>query len=155
MLGGNKKAHNFDRTIDEAVRKNGLEDEVLFPGFIDEEDKKTLFSLAQTFVFPSCYEGFGIPVLEAMSQKTPVLCSDIPSLKEIASDGALFFDIGNLDDFENKLYTATMDQGIRQELIQKGLERVSFFSWEKSAQKTLAIYEEMLQNKQINQTLSK
>lgn len=146
VIGGNKKAHNFDRRIDEAVKTAHLENDVIFPGFIDEQDKKAVFALAETFVFPSLYEGFGIPILEAMSQKIPVLCSDIPSLKEIASDGALYFDAQRLDDFENTLYTATMDQEIRRELTAKGLERVSFFSWEKSARKTLALYDKMVHN---------
>jgi len=146
VIGGNKKAHNFDTRIDEIVTKYHLEHDITFPGFVDEEDKKAIFSLAQAFVFPSLYEGFGIPVLEAMSQKVPVLCSDIPSLKEIAAEGALYFDVESLDDFENTLYTATMDQEIRRELTAKGLERVSFFSWEKSARLTLALYDKMVHN---------
>ena len=146
VIGGNKKAHNFDTRIDEGVAKYHLEQEVIFPGFVDEQDKKAVFALAQAFVFPSLYEGFGIPVLEAMSQKVPVVCSDIPSLKEIADGGARYFNVESLDDFENTLYTATMDQEIRRELTAKGLERVSFFSWEKSARLTLALYDKMVHN---------
>ncbi len=140
---GNLKAHNADAKIKEAILKNSLENEVIFPGFIDEQDKVAVFAQAQVFVFPSLYEGFGIPPLEAMSQNVPVLCSDIPSLREVAGDGALFFDLNNLDDFSKKLYDISMDNNLRSRLIRLGAERISFFSWSKSAGKILAIFEKM------------
>lgn len=146
VIGGNKMAHNFDLRIDEAIRKNGIEQDVFFPGFVDEKDKPAIFRLASVFAFPSLYEGFGIPPLEAMSQGVPVICSDIPSLKEIADGGALYFDTESLDDFSKKLYDISMDLSLREKLIRAGNERVSFFSWEKSALKMLAIYESLLQN---------
>ncbi|EKE25001.1 MAG: mannosyltransferase B-like protein [uncultured bacterium] len=146
VIGGNRKAHNYDRRIDEAIEKHGLGEDVIFPGFIDEKDKPAIFRLASVFAFPSLYEGFGIPPLEAMSQGVPVICSNIPSLKEIADSGALYFDVESLDDFSKKLYDISMDLSLRKELIRAGNERVSFFSWEKSAAKMLAIYESLLQN---------
>lgn len=146
VIGGNKNAHNYDKRIDLAIANNNLESSVIFPGFVDEEDKPAIFRLAHVFAFPSLYEGFGIPPLEAMSQQVPVICSDIPSLKEIADGGALYFDAGNLDDFSEKLYDISMDLDLRRELIQTGLQRVSFFSWEKSAKKMLATYEDLRHN---------
>lgn len=146
VICGNRNAHNYDKKIDEAIQKNALENKVLFPGFIDEADKKVLFSLAHAFAFPSLYEGFGIPILEAMSQKIPVLASEIPSLKEIAGEGALYFNAGSLDDFSKKLYDVCTDIDLRVKLAIKGKTRVSFFSWENSAKKTLAIYENSYHN---------
>lgn len=146
VIGGNKNSHNFDKRIDEMVEKYQLENDVIFPGFVDEKDKPAIFHLATVFAFPSFYEGFGIPPLEAMSQGVPVICSDIPSLKEIAGNGALYFDTSSLDDFSKKLYDISMDMDLRSELIRAGLGRVSFFSWEKSAQKMLAIYESLQHN---------
>ncbi|KKP96153.1 MAG: Glycosyl transferase group 1 [Candidatus Moranbacteria bacterium GW2011_GWE1_36_7] len=143
VICGNRKSHNYDERIDEVIRVNNLEGEVVFPGFIEEADKATIFALAHVFVFPSLYEGFGIPVLEAMSQKVPVICSDIPSLREVAQDSALYFDPLDLDDFSKKLYDISMDNDLRSELIDSGRKRVSFFSWEKSARKMLAIFEKM------------
>ncbi|HPN54462.1 MAG TPA: glycosyltransferase family 1 protein [Candidatus Moranbacteria bacterium] len=143
VICGNRQAHNFDRKIDKAIAKNKLEENVIFPGFIEEEDKKTIFQMAYAFVFPSLYEGFGIPVLEAMSQKVPVLASDIPSLKEIAQDGALYFDATSIADFSQKLYDVCVNDSLRAELIQSGVARIGFFSWKNSAQKMLAIYQEL------------
>lgn len=146
VVCGNQKAHNYDSGIDGVVKKIKIEDGVLFPGFVDEKDKAAIFELAWVFAFPSLYEGFGIPVLEAMSRGVPVICSDIPSLKEVASNCALYFDPASLDDFSKKLYDISMDNDLRSELIRLGKERVSFFSWEKSAGKFLAIFEELEHN---------
>lgn len=143
-IAGSRSAHNFDVRIDKIIAKNGLVNDVIFTGFVADEDKKTLFGLAKTFVFPSLYEGFGIPLLEAFAAQVPVLANDIPSLKEIAGQGALFFDGANLDDFAQKLYTVCMDSPTREALIAAGNKRVGLFSWEKSAVKTLAIWQEML-----------
>ncbi len=143
VICGNLLAHNCDKQIEKSVATHKLENDVIFPGFIADQDKAIVFSLASVFVSPSLYEGFGIPPLEAMSQGVPVLCSDIPSLREIAGDGALFFDLNNLDDFSKKLYDISMDNSLRSRLIRLGAERISFFSWKKSASKILAIFEGM------------
>jgi len=143
VICGNRQAYNFDKKIDEAVAKNDLSEEVFFPGYIDEKDKRFVFAAAQAFIFPSLYEGFGIPVLEAMSQKIPVLASDIPSLKEIAGQGALYFDITSIADFSQKLYDICVNNDLRAQLIQSGMARISFFSWKNSAQKMLAIYRKL------------
>lgn len=143
VICGNRNGHNFDQRIDQAIEKNGLQEDVIFPGFIDEEDKVAIFKLAHVFVFPSLYEGFGIPILEAMSQGAPVLCSEIPSLKEVGKEGALYFDLRSLDDFSKKLYDISMDKNLRERLIRQGMARINFFSWEKSALRLLAIFEKM------------
>jgi len=146
VIGGNRKAHNYDIGIDQVINENNLHEDIIFPGFIDEDDKPAIFKLANVFVFPSFYEGFGIPVLEAMVKGVPVLCSDIPSLKEIAENGALYFNLGDLDDFSKKLYDISMNNDLRSELARAGLNRASFFSWKNSARKMLAIYEKLLHN---------
>lgn len=146
VICGNRNAHNSDKRIDEQIIKNKVEDSVIFPGFIDDEDKVAVFRLAHVFAFPSLYEGFGIPPLEAMSQGVPVICSEIPSLKEIAGNGALFFDLCSLEDFSKKLYDISVNKDLRDELIRSGEARISLFSWEKSARKMLAIYADMRHN---------
>lgn len=146
VICGNPKAKNYDTRITKAMEKFPLAGEVIFPGFVEEADKAAIFHLAQVFVFPSLYEGFGIPVLEAMSQGVPVLCSDIPSLKEVARHGALYFETANLDDFAKKLHNIIINQDLRGELIVAGSSRINAFSWQRTAQKMLAIYQDLVHN---------
>ncbi len=143
VVCGDLKAHNCDSAIERNVVVDNLENDVLFPGFIDEKDKVVVFAQARVFVFPSLYEGFGIPPLEAMSQGVPVLAADIPSLREIVGDGALYVDPNKVEDFAEMLYNLDKDEELRRRLIQSGKARISFFSWEKSARQLLAIFEKM------------
>ncbi|MEI7620966.1 MAG: glycosyltransferase family 1 protein [Candidatus Moraniibacteriota bacterium] len=143
VIGGNLKAHNADGRIIKAVEKFQLERDVFLPGFIDEQDKVALFSLAKVFVFPSLYEGFGIPPLEAMSQGVPVLCSRIESLQEVVAEGALFFEPNDVADFAKKLLEISLNQELRAQLIAVGKTRASFFAWEKTASEMLAVFEKM------------
>ncbi|HOW60238.1 MAG TPA: glycosyltransferase family 1 protein [Candidatus Moranbacteria bacterium] len=143
VICGNKQGHNYDRRIENSIETNGLKNEVIFPGFIEEKDKKSVYKLAHLFVFPSLYEGFGIPVLESMSQKVPVAASDIPSLREIAGDGAEYFNASSLDNFSQVMYSICVNERLRKEVMQSGAERINFFSWKKSAEKLLAIYKNL------------
>ena len=141
VIAGNKKAHNFDKKIDEVMKKYNLsEDEVRFIGFVDYEDKMSVYSLANVLVNPSFYEGFGITPLEAMKEGTPVLISDIPAHREVYQEAGLYFNPHSLDDLQNKLYTVCVDQELRTKLVNRGLSRSGFFSWKKSAEKMLKIY---------------
>ncbi|MDD5652403.1 MAG: glycosyltransferase family 1 protein [Candidatus Moranbacteria bacterium] len=144
VIAGDKKAHNFDDKIDDAINRYKLTGEdITFCGFISEEDKSVIYSISTVFIFPSLYEGFGIPILEAMSRRVAVLASDIPPHREVAGDAALYFDPYSLDDLKKKLYNICVDENLRNRLI--GLEnaRVNFFSWEKSAKKLLEIYKSL------------
>lgn len=135
-----KKSYNYDKKIDEVAAKYDLKDEILFPGYIDESDKPILFNLSHFFVFPSLYEGFGIPVLEAMSQGVPVLAADIPSLKEVGEEAVLYFNPRDLASLEKALYNISISQNLREKLAKSGLERSRLFSWKKTASKILEVY---------------
>jgi glycosyltransferase involved in cell wall biosynthesis len=141
VVAGNKKAHNFDQEIDRSVESLKLDDKVVFPGFIDEKDKMVVYSGAHVFAYPSFYEGFGLPLLEAMSVDVPVISSSSSSLKEVGGDACLFFDPSDLDDLSKKLYTICIDEELRNNLVDSGRQRVSFFSWQKSAKQLLKIYQ--------------
>jgi len=143
VLAGNKKAHNFDNKIDEKIKKLNLASDVIFSGFVDEKDKAALFQLAEVFVYPSLYEGFGIPILEAMSQKIPVLASNISVHRETGGEVALYFDIDKIDDFSEKLYNLSTDKILRDKLIGSSFERINIFSWKKSAENILIIYQKI------------
>ncbi|MFA7209245.1 MAG: glycosyltransferase family 1 protein [Parcubacteria group bacterium] len=141
LAGG--RGHNFDQRIDEFIKSYSLQEYVILPGFIDEADKPILMGLAQAFCFPSLYEGFGIPVLEAMTLGVPVIASDIPPHSEITEGAALFFDPNDPDDFADKLTRIVIDDSLRFSLSQKGLVQAAKFSWLKTAEKMLAIYKKL------------
>jgi len=140
VLAGNREAHNFDQKINEAIEKNGLQDKIIFPGWIDEEDKPILLQMADCFVFPSLYEGFGIPIIEAMAAGLPVVCSDIPVLREIGKNAALLCDPKNSQQFEENILKTSNDQPLREKLVRTGIETAQNFTWQKTAEKTLEVY---------------
>ena len=125
------------------VRRLGIEEQVIVTGRISEEEKPLLYSGATAFVFPSLYEGFGMPVLEAMACGTPVITSNISSLPEVAGDAALLVDPTNVDAIAEAMVRIVNDAGLREELSRKGLQRASRFSWEASALKTLEVYRQV------------
>ncbi|MDO8529301.1 MAG: glycosyltransferase family 1 protein [bacterium] len=143
VIVGSRKAHNFDKKIDETIAKNDLREAVVFPGYIDQQDIRNLYSLSGTVVLPSLYEGFEIPILEAMSQKIPVVASKIPAHEEIAGNAVLYFNPRSLDDFSEKLYNSLIDKNLREKLINLGFQRASFFSWKKSVRKMLDVYKKL------------
>jgi glycosyltransferase involved in cell wall biosynthesis len=112
-------------------------DAIKFLGFVPGADLPYLYSAAETFVFPSLYEGFGLPILEAMQCGVPVACSNRSALPEVAGDAALLFDAGNDDSVAAALERMTNDTRFRNSCIQKGLVRAAGFSWSISAQQTM------------------
>jgi glycosyltransferase involved in cell wall biosynthesis len=115
----------------------GLSSEVVMTGWVSEADMPYIVNGATAFVFPSIHEGFGIPVLQAMNCGVPVLLSDIPVLREIVGDAALFFDPRNKEQASEVIAKLLTDEKLRNNLSQKGLLRASEFSWEKCAHETL------------------
>lgn len=115
-----------------------------FVRFIRDPDDATLAQLyanAMAYVFPSRIEGFGLPPLEAMSMGVPVACSDIPSLREILGDRALFFDPNDLKSIAKTVSLLLDNKILREKLIQKGKQRAALYSWEKMAEQTVNVYQ--------------
>lgn len=133
VLVGNRSGHHFDQGIDAAISELGLEKDVLFPGYVDQNDLPGVMRAAALFAFPSLYEGFGIPLLEAMSQEVLVACSDIPCLREVGGEAPAYFDPTRVASCEEKMYTLLTDMEQRANGISLGKDRVSLFSWRKSA----------------------
>ena len=127
-----------------------LNDNVIFTGYIPDDELVDLYNLAKIFVFPSLYEGFGLPPLESMACGTPVVSSNAGSLNEILDDAAIFFDAKNIYDMADKIYQVLTDIGLRERLIKMGLSRVKNISWGKTAFKTLAIYKDIVNGKNKN-----
>ncbi|TAN57032.1 glycosyltransferase family 1 protein [Patescibacteria group bacterium] len=141
VLAGGGGWKNDD--IFEAVKKRGLENKIKYIGYVSNKEKFALMKKALVFVYPSLYEGFGLPILEAMSSATPVITSRISSIPEIAGDGALMIDPNNDDEIANALEKLWKDGGLRADLIAKGEARIKQFSWTKTAEKTLQTYREI------------
>jgi glycosyltransferase involved in cell wall biosynthesis len=110
-------------------------------GYVDEKDLPGLYSAAAVFVYPSLYEGFGLPILEAMSCGAPVITSNTSSMPEISGDAALFFDPTDIRQLTTYLFKVLENEKLRKELSRKGIDRARLFSWEKTAKETLKIYE--------------
>lgn len=123
----------------EKARSMKLEDKVIFAGHISDEELIWYYKNAFCLVLPSLYEGFGIPVLEAMSYGCPTVLSMSSSLPEIGDDASLYFDPKDSDDLLEKLLALKDNKKLRKELISKGKQRIKNFSWEKSGQETLEI----------------
>ena len=121
------------------VERLGLAGRVIFPGYIDDADLPALLSGALAFVFPSLYEGFGIPVLEAGACGVPVITSNTSSLPEVAGDAALLVDPHDVDAIAEAMTRLVTDEALRAELARRGLTNVQRFSWEKCARETLAV----------------
>jgi len=121
------------------IRKNYLTGDVKVLGYVSQKDLPLLYSAADLFAFPSFYEGFGLPVLEAMSCGTPVVCSNTSSLPEIAGEAAIYFNPFDTSELAARISEVLTNEPLRQKLIAAGLEQAKKFSWEKTAQKTLAV----------------
>jgi glycosyltransferase involved in cell wall biosynthesis len=117
------------------------EDAVRLIGFVADEDLPALYALARAFAFPSLYEGFGLPPLEAMACGTPVVCSNRPSLPEVVGDAALLVDAQDTDAWTDALERALRDSSLRSDLIERGRRQAQLFTWKRAAQTLLSVYE--------------
>jgi len=124
------------------VKSKGLEHEVIFPGFVDDRDLPSLYSAADVFVFPSFYEGFGLPPLEAMACGAPVVCSGASSLPEVVGDAAILFDPRDVHALTAAMSRVLTDETLRRGLSAQGLARAKRFTWERTAVSTLDVYQE-------------
>lgn len=147
VIGG--RVHPFfKRSLDEKLLGMGLDDKVIFLGYIPPEDLPILYNCAEVFVYPSLYEGFGLPVLEAMASGAAVACSSASSLPEVAGDGALLFDPRSPEDMADALKILLIDRRKREDLREKGVIQAGRFSWEKAARETLELYCRISKGKQ-------
>ena len=114
---------------------------MLFPGFIAIEDLPFLYNAAELFIYPSFYEGFGLPPIEAMACGIPVIASDATSIPEIVGVSAELIDPHNFSEMSDAMLKVLQDENLRNELIQKGLKRSKELSWKNSARDILKVYE--------------
>jgi len=139
---------NFDLTNEaqEILNEAKLNPYIVFKSAIDNDELVKLYNESQLFVFPSFYEGFGLPVLEAMACGTPVICSSITSLPEVGGDAVVYCDPYNIDNIKEKIELVLGDENLQKEMSIKGLQRAKEFSWEKAAKEHLKVFNEVLKS---------
>jgi glycosyltransferase involved in cell wall biosynthesis len=125
------------------LRELGLEDRVVFTGHVPDEHLPALFNAAEVFAFPSIFEGFGLPPLEAMASGVPVVCSDASSLPEVVGDAALRLPPRHVTAWVRALRRVLVDSSLRASLRRRGLDRARLFTWEATARKTLEVYQSL------------
>lgn len=138
------KKDNIYTEIPWTINSLDLENSVKCVGLVPESDLLALYNFAEGYVFPSLYEGFGFPPLEAMACGTPVASSFTSSLPEICGEAALFFDPQNINDLAEKMNLLLSDSRLRSDLRQKGFKQIQNFKWKNCAQKTFEIYKNFL-----------
>ncbi len=139
VLAG-KKGWLYTELFDQ-VRRLGLEGQVLFPGYVDDADKPALLSGAIAYVFPSLYEGFGFPALEAQACDTPLMCANTSSLPEVAGDGALLLDPTDADAWTQAMARVLTDAALRADLVARGRRNRARFSWRACAETVMSALE--------------
>lgn len=125
------------------VVKSGMTNDVRFLGFVPIDVLRIFYDAAKVFVFPSLYEGFGLPPLEAMSHGTPVVTSNTSSIPEVVGNAAVLVNPENVFDIMRALHRVLLDQALRERLKQRGYEQAQRFSWELSVQRILQIYQDV------------
>ncbi|MCK4919192.1 MAG: glycosyltransferase family 4 protein [Candidatus Pacebacteria bacterium] len=127
------------KNVFEVAENSKYKKDIIFTGFVDDEDKSVLYKLAGIFVYPSFYEGFGFPPLEAMQNKTPVITSNLSSLSEAVGDAAIMVNPYNIDELARAMENLLSDENLKNNLIEKGIQQTKKFSWQKCAEETLDV----------------
>jgi len=138
VLGGGKGW--YYRDVFRRVEELGLKDDVVFTGYVSQEDLPVLYSSATVFVYPTLYEGFGLPPLEAMACGTPVITSNTSSLPEVVGDAGVMVNPLSVDEISQAIHTVLSREDLRREMSAAGLERAKRFSWKETAGQTLKVY---------------
>lgn len=130
----------YSKDLHRAVKKSPLAGRVRFTGFVDDEDLVYFYGACDLFVFPSFYEGFGLPILEAMACGRAVTCSNVTAMPEVADGAAILFDPRSTRDIARAISDVLIDSELRSRLERLGAQRAAQFSWEQSARRTLQVY---------------
>ena len=138
------------KQIFKKIEDNDLENEVLFLGIIRDEDMPMLYNCAEMFIYPSLYEGFGLPPLEAMACGIPIITSNTSSLPEVVGNAGIMVDPVDVNSLSEAMYNVLGDKELRRQMSKDGLKRAKLFSWDETAKKIIGIYDELYQRAKVN-----
>lgn len=139
IIGPSKDDHSYLMGLCETL---GIDDKVIFTGYIPYEHLPYFYNSCTVFVYPSLYEGFGLPPLEAMSCKAPVISSNVSSIPEVVGNGAILINPFDTEELIDALERVLEDETLRNDIAERGYERSKDFGWDKTAAQTLNVYEE-------------
>ena len=127
-----------------ALKQSKIADRIHLPGYLNDDQVHALYNKAHAYIYPSLFEGFGLPLLEAMAASCPIITSNISSMPEIAGDAALLIDPTSLEEMAEAIHSICTDDALIERLRQNGRARIRQFSWEKCARETLEIYNKVI-----------
>ncbi|MBI5765644.1 glycosyltransferase family 4 protein, partial [Candidatus Falkowbacteria bacterium] len=131
------QAGNESEAIKQLISDSGLGEKIILPGYVPEEHLPTIINLAEVFLFPTLYEGFGLPIVQALACGTPVIASDLEPHREVAGDAAVFVDPRQPAEIADKIGLILSNKEYRKLLREKGLRRAEIFSWAETVRETL------------------
>ena len=140
IVGG--KGWKYD-SVYETIKSLNLQKKVIFTGYVPDEDLPKLYNAADLFVYPSLYEGFGLPPLEAMACGTPVITSNTSSLPEVVGDAGILVNPFSVEEIAGAMESILKNKSLREQMIKRGLKRSQMFSWEKCAKEVVKIYKSL------------
>jgi glycosyltransferase involved in cell wall biosynthesis len=139
----------FAGKVHAAAQESGVKERIQFFGFVSDSDLLQLYNACEVFVFPSFYEGFGLPALEAMACGKAVVCSNTSSLPEVVDGAAILFDPYSIDEIVRAIADLLLDGELRARMERLGLQRAAHFSWQKTAQRTLEVFHEVAERPRV------
>lgn len=138
-----KPKHQY-ASVFEAIESSPFRDDIILTGFVEDDDLPVLYNAASVFVFPTLFEGFGLPVVEAMACGTPVITTDVSCLPEVSGGAALLVDPNDPGGFAAAMTSVLSDATVAQKMTERGLAHVAGYSWERTARETVAVYRKVL-----------
>lgn len=133
--------------IQSIAQEQGIDEKIVYTGFISRESCVALYRNAVIYAFPSLFEGFGLPMIEAMASGTPVVASYLSSLPEIGGDAAIYFNPHNPQSIAQALYLVLTQPALHQEMVRRGRERADMFTWQRTAKEYVALFEKILKSR--------
>jgi glycosyltransferase involved in cell wall biosynthesis len=134
------KNRNLKEEIDNIIENYSLPKKIIFLGYVSNENLNNIYQKAQALVFPSSFEGFGLPIIEAFKNGLPIISANNSSLNEIVGDAGLLFETNNLEMLTECVKKILTDKNLREQLINKGTERARIFNWKNTAEQTLLLF---------------